>query len=100
MGKPSEDLQPWDSTSCDLDECRRHILWYRHQYERMSVRRYVAAFALGTAAAAALLLDARPLAAALAIVAAYCWMQSRRHTDIVNLLAALWPLALVRSTRE
>lgn len=97
MEKLEHELQPWDASECDIDECRNHILFYRKQFESMATRAVVAAIICFIAGLIALFVSPNSLGITivLVIIAAYFLQESRRHAGIVNLLTAVWPIALL-----
>lgn len=96
MGK-LDDLLPLDASECDIDGCRSHMLFYRRQFESIATRAVVAAGIYFIAGLLALLFSPNLLGITivLVIIAAYFMQESRRHAGIVNLLTAVWPIALL-----
>ncbi len=96
-GGKLDDLLPWDASECDIDGCRSHMLFYRRQFESMATRAVVASIICFIAGLLALFFSPNSLGITivLVIIAAYFLQESRRHAGIVNLLTAVWPIALL-----
>ena len=97
MGKLEDELLLWDASECDIDGCRSHMLFYRKQFESMATRAVVAAGICFIAGLLALFVSPNSLGITIVLVitAAYFLQESRRHAGIVNLLTAIWPIALL-----
>ena len=97
MGKLEHELQPWDNSKCNIDECRSHMLFYRKQFESMATRAAIVAIICFIVGVLTLFVSPHSTVtvAVLLLIAAYFWQESRRHAGIVNLLSALWSVALL-----
>jgi len=97
MGKLEDELLPWDASECDIDGCRSHMMYYRNHFASMATRAVV--ISIVCFIAAPLVMFVKPdlilIAVVLSIFAVYFWLESRRHAGMVNLLTALWSIALL-----
>ncbi len=97
MGKLEDELLPWDISECDIDGCRSHMMYYRKHFASMATRAVV--ISVVCFIAAPLVMFVKPdlilIAGVLLIFAVYFWLESRRHAGMVNLLTALWSIALL-----
>jgi len=102
MGKLEDELLPWDASECDIDGCRSHMLFYRKHFESMATRAVVISVVCFIAGLLALLGDSYLIRISVVslIFAAYFWLESRRHAGIVNLLTAVWSIALLVNMRR
>ena len=102
MGKLENELLPWDASECDIDGCRNHMLFYRRQFASMATRAVVVAGICFIAGLLALYVSPNSLGitVVLVIIAAYFMQESRRHVGMVNLVTAVWPIALLVSSHR
>ena len=95
MAKLADGCIPADANECSIEEFRNHLLIYQQKFESYATRNIViSALCFVVAIVAVLFTTYQSFGIVILIVAAFFWIESKQHVVIVNLIAALWPLAI------